>query len=285
MGKSNDKWLTAVMLLGVILLRAYSVGAQQLPTSQIATVVEIKPVEIRMANRTSYPEHITFAPLNPANVIHKLLEVELKMRESLNQHSFKRDVLLETIGPSGEVTGQYIRQSELILDDEGNRIERVFHHPRSSLKGIKISKEDVQDLSGSQLLGLDYRESAKYQFIYTGIETVNGHHWLAVDIKPAQMPDPHRMRNRYFVGRVWLDPHTYQIVQIRGKTEPQGKQRFPLFETYRETPATSYLFPSRTYGDDVLYFRDRAVRLRVKVRYYDYKRFGSTLKITEVDEP
>ena len=63
-----------------------------------------------------------------------------------------------------------------------------------------------------------------------------------------------RMRERFFVGRVWADAGTFQIVKVSGKVEPQGKQRFPTFETWRETSQEHHLFPTRTHADDVLRF-------------------------------
>src|SRR4030095_13682729 len=76
-----------------------------------------------------------------------------------------------------------------------------------------------------------------------------------------------------------------QIVKIRGIVEPQGKQRFPLFETWREPMTNALGFHSRTEADDVLHFRENDVHYRIKVRYYDYKLFASKVTITEIDEP
>ena len=232
---------------------------------------------------------LTTEPASSANslaaVIEKLLQAEREMRESFNHHSFEREVVIQTIGASGETNGQYIRRSKFILDDKGNRVEKVLFHPASTLQGIKISREDVQDLAGTQLIGWDLWDSSKHVFRYAGQQTVHGRMALAIDVLPAQTPDPHRMRERYFVGRLWLDADTYRIFLIQGRTEPQGKQRFPRFETRRAIVSGPHLFPIDTRADDVLTFPGRTVRIRVSVRFYNYRRFGSTVKITEVDEP
>src|SRR5882672_11853336 len=53
----------------------------------------------------------------PASIVENFIAAERKFRETLIQFSFKRDVVLETIGPGGEVTGEYIRNSVFALDD------------------------------------------------------------------------------------------------------------------------------------------------------------------------
>jgi hypothetical protein len=227
-------------------------------------------------------------PTTPASerFLSRFLIAEQRVREALNSHTFKRDVLLQTIGPKGEVTGEYVRNSLFVFDDRGNRIERVLFHPRSTLRGMKITKEDIQDLAGAQLLGVDINELNKYLLTFVGEERLNGHEAYIIDVRPRQMPDPHRMNERAFVGRIWVEAMSLNVLRIRGIVEPQGKQRFPVFETWREGPAGAPLFPVRTTADDILHFPNQHdVHYRVSVWYYDYKRFASTVKITEVDQP
>ena len=218
-------------------------------------------------------------------IIAGFLAAEARVREALNQHAFKRDVVLQTIGPSGEVTGEYIRNSQFVFDDHGKRIERVLFHPKSTIHEMRITKEDIQDLAEAQLLGIDIAEVAKYRLTYAGTETVDSIQLHAVDISPSVQPDPNHMKERYFIGRVWLDPKTFQIVKIRGIVEPQGKQRFPMFETWRKPTKDDLAFPARTEADDVLHFQNNDVHYRIKVLYYDYKLFGSQVSITDLDEP
>ena len=192
--------------------------------------------------------------------------------------------MLQTIGPSGEVTGEYVRNSQFIFDDRGRRIERVLFHPGSTIREMRITKEDIQDLEGGQLLGIDIVEATKYRLTYAGAEVVDTRQLLAVDVAPLTRPDPNHMKERFFVGRVWVDPVTFQIVTIKGIIEPQGKQRFPMFMTWREPIKDALAFPTRTEADDILHFRERDVHYRIRVRYYDYKEFGSRVSVKDVDE-
>lgn len=224
-------------------------------------------------------------PMTSQTILAALIGTESRVREALNQHTFKRDVTLETIGPNGETTGQYIRNSQFLFDDKGNRIERVFYHPASTLRRLKITKEDIQDLAGAQLLGIDITEKAKYQLDYAGPEKLGSRDVFAFDVTPIQKPNPQRMRERFFVGRVWADAHSFQIVKVKGIVEPRGKQRFPVFQTVREPTGIDFYFPTSTSADDILRFPEYDVHYRITVRYYDYKRFAGKLTITEINEP
>lgn len=221
----------------------------------------------------------------PETILASFAKKESQVREALKQYTFKRDVVLQTIGPSGQVTGEYVRNSQFLFDDKGNRIERVIYRPPSTIREIRITKEDIQDLAGAQLLGIDIFESAKYQLTYNGQEWLAGKHVYRVSVEPAVKPNPHRMKERFFCGSVWIDTMTFQIVKLRGVVEPQGKQRFPLFETWRAPVGSSFFFPTRTGADDVLCFPDRKVNYRMRVWYYDYKLFASTLTVKEIDAP
>lgn len=222
---------------------------------------------------------------NPARVVADFVTVEAQLRAELNRYTFKRDVVLQTIGPNGEVTGDYIRNSQFTFDDRGNRSEQVLYHPKSTINEMRITREDIQDLAGAQLLGIDVLEPVKYQLTYAGRETIGDRNTYAIDIAPQTTPDPHRMSERFFVGRVWIDPTNLQIVKVRGSVEPHGKQRFPLFETLRELTGAPFLVPTRTEADDILRFPNRSVHYRIKVRYYDYKRFASKVVAKEISGP
>ena len=99
------------------------------------------------------------------------------------------------------------------------------------------------------------------------------------------MPNPKKSKDRYFQGRIWVDTRDLQIVKVRGKGVPEGDQRFPLFETYREQIDGRYWFPTYTSADDNLIFpKGDAVHVRMLVRYTDYQRFRSKVTIREINE-
>jgi hypothetical protein len=267
--------ITRIVVVGAVIAGSFvSVFSQQ---SSIASV--------READSTAAPR-VTSAP-EPVNsgqaVLDRFVAAEGKVREALNQHTFKRDVVLQTVGPDGEVTGEYVRNSQFIFDDHGRRIERVTFHPKSTIHEMRITKEDIQDLEGAQLLGIDIAEATKYELTFAGTESVDGQKVFAIDVRPRETPDPKRMKNRFFVGRVWVDQSNFQIVKLKGVVEPQGRQRFPMFVTWRAPIKETLAFPVRTEADDVLHFKEGDVHYRIKVRYYDYKEFASKVAVKDVD--
>lgn len=222
---------------------------------------------------------------NPESIVETFIKTEAELRDALNQHTFKRDVVLQTIGPKGQITGEYLRHSEFLFDDRGNRIERVIYDSPSTIREMRITQEDIQDLAGAQLLGIDILESKKYVLAYAGDDVLEGRRVYQLSVAPAFRPDSSRMNERFFRGYLWIDAVTFQLVKARGIVEPQGKQRFPTFETWREANKSTFAFPARTEADDVLRFPHRHVNYRIRVRYYDYKQFASTVIVKEIDGP
>jgi hypothetical protein len=272
-----------MQLLGALF---FVISCLQTPMAQQSAIGSLRVSGAQpIAGRSVLDSEPPPMPPTPQLILAAFAKAEAQVREALNQHTFKRDVVLQTIGPNGEVSGEYIRNSQFLFDDKGNRIERVLYHPHSTIRQMRITKEDIQDLAGAQLLGIDITETSKYRLTYAGSEMSGSREVFVIDVAPIQAPNPHRMKERFFVGCVWVDANSFQIVRVRGIVEPHGKQRFPLFETWREAVSGKLCFPTRTEADDVLRFPEFDVHYRIKVRYYDYKRFASKVTIIEINDP
>ena len=102
----------------------------------------------------------------------------------------------------------------------------------------------------------------------------------------TSLPSRLSARSGYFQGRIWVDDRDFQIVKTYGKTVPdihkkKGQENlFPKFTTWREQIDGRYWFPTYTKADDTLHFSSGDVRILEKVKYENYKRFGSNVKIT-----
>ncbi|MEO7971933.1 MAG: hypothetical protein ABI698_11575 [bacterium] len=281
MQKKGSLLTSSFGLLALLLLSVYAIAAQE--TSIVAQANQYFPAHVSSVSiDDSEPPPM---PLSPKAIIAAFLKSEVATREALNQHTFKRAVVLQTIGPNGQVTGEYIRNSQFLFDDRGNRIERVLYHPASTIREMRITREDIQDLAGAQLLGVDIAETGKYRLSYLGMEILDARTAFIINVAPATTPDAQQMKERYFVGRVWIDANTFNVIRVKGVVEPQGKQRFPIFETSRSLVADALVFPSLTTADQTLRFPARDVHYRINVKYYDYQRFASKVTITEMDVP
>ena len=193
---------------------------------------------------------------------------EAEFRRALNQYGFKRDAVIQSIGQGGQVTGEYHRVSYLTFDAAGKQREKIITFP---IPTLSLEPADLEDLNTIQVFGLEAEKLDLYKFTYVGRERVDELDTYVFDVAPKVMPDPKKSRERFFQGRVWIDDRDMQIVKAKGKGVPQGKQRFPTFETYREQVDGRYWFPSYTYADDPLVLANGdVIRIRMRIRFTDF---------------
>ena len=230
----------------------------------------------------------TDGQLSPAEVdriIATFTAKEAEFRRALNSYAFKRDALLQRIGMGGQVTGEYHRVSTFTFDDQGNRYEKINFFPMSSM-GENITQEDVDDLGGISPFALEPDKIGRYNIRFVGKEKIDELDLFVFDVTPKVMPDPKKIKDRLFQGRIWVDDRDLQIVKTKGKGVPETKNnKYPIVETYREHIDGRYWFPTYSYADEELIFENgEPLHIRIKVRYTDFSPTRATLKVTEVGE-
>src|SRR5690349_10556291 len=67
---------------------------------------------------------------------------ETEFRRALNNYTFTRDAVVQTIGWGGQVTGEYDRTSQFVFNDAGERFERITRFPVPTLTEISFTQED-----------------------------------------------------------------------------------------------------------------------------------------------
>ncbi len=209
---------------------------------------------------------------------------ETEFRKALNSYAFKRDALIQEIGMGGQVIGEYHRVSDFTFDDHGNRFEKINFFPMATLQGVSLTTEDIEDLGGVNPFALEAAKISQYNFKYVGKERIEELDLYVFDVTPKVMPK--KSTERFFVGRIWVDDRDVQIVKAKGKAGPETKtNKFPTVETYREQIDGKYWFPTYVYADDDLVFDNGSdVRIRMRVKYSDYKVGRGTVTIREVGE-
>jgi TonB family protein len=217
-------------------------------------------------------------------IITRFTTKEAEFRRALNNYSFKRDALIQSIGLGGQVIGEYHRVSLFTFDDQGNRYEKISFFPMSSMP--EVTAEDVEDLGGIEPFALEPSKIAKYNIRYVGKEKIDELNLYIFDVSPKVMPDPKKIKDRMFSGRIWVEDQDFQIVKTKGKGVPETKNnKFPTVETYREHIDGRYWFPTYSYADEELIFDNGgSLHVRMKVRYMDFAPARATLKVTEVGE-
>ncbi|HXJ91172.1 MAG TPA: hypothetical protein VMS18_30475 [Candidatus Binatia bacterium] len=233
---------------------------------------------------TSPPKDIT-----PDEVIKRFAAKETEFAKARDNYTYRQDVKVQTL--DGEtVDGEYREVFDVIFDDKGKRVENVVFAPQSSLQKIYMSQEDLADIRHRLPFVLTTEDLPEYNILYVGQQREDELHCYVFDIAPKKIEG----KKRYFQGRVWVDDHDFQIVKTYGKTVPdlcngkpcnevkkRGDQEnlFPKFTTWRQQIDGRYWFPVYTKADDELHFNTGDVRIREIVKYEDYKRFGSNVKI------
>ena len=226
------------------------------------------------------------SPAEADRIIKAFTSKETQFRRALNQYSFKRDALIQTIGMGGQVTGEYHRVSTFTYDDSGNRYEKIGYFPMSTMTEVTVTAEDLEDLGGINPFALEPSKIDKYNFRYVGKEKIDELNLYVFDVAPKAMPTSKKLEDRLFVGRVWVDDQDLLIVKTRGKAVPETKQnKFPIVETYREQIDGRYWFPTYSYADEELIFDSgNSTHIRMKIRYTDFAPARATLKVTEIGE-
>lgn len=222
-------------------------------------------------------------------IIKRFAEKETEFSKARDQYTYRQDVTVETLD-GDTVDGQYHEVFDVIFDDKGHRIENVVFAPQSNLTKIYMSQEDMQDIRHRLPFVLTTEDLPEYNILYVGQQQEDELKCYVFDIAPKKIEG----KKRYFQGRVWVDDHDFQIVKTYGKTVPdlcngkpcnevkrRGDQEnlFPKFTTWRQQIDGQYWFPVYTKADDELHFKLEDVHIKEIVKYEDYKRFGSNVKI------
>lgn len=233
--------------------------------------------------------HITNeAPAVPVEqIVQKFTEHEEEFRKERENYTYTQFIMFQTIDSDGQADGEYRMTSDILFTPAGKRYEKVIEAPASSIQRITMEQQDFDDIEKVWPLVLTRDELPKYDVKYLGREQVDELGTYVFDIVPKKL----EKNQRYFQGRIWVEDRDMQIVKTRGKGTGLMKKKqdsaYPMFETFRENIEGHYWFPTYTRADDILHFRTGPeVRIRVSVRYSNYKRFGSTIKIgkpTQVD--
>ncbi len=230
----------------------------------------------------SQPKGIT-----PQEIIQRFAEKETQFKRALENYTYRRTVKLDSIGDNGSIDGEYLQVDDIVLSPSGRKQERVVYAPDNTLTRALLSPADFDDIEHRLPFTLTTEDVAQYRVTYVGMERVDQVGTFVFDVTPRRMEKD----ERYFEGRIWVDAKDFQIVVTNGKSIPddtrRGREDLSIpFTTYRQQIDGKYWFPVYTRAEGVLHFKNckaclpSDVRLREIVKYGDYKRFGSSVRIT-----
>lgn len=232
--------------------------------------------------------------LPPEEIIRQFTKKESELREIWKEYAYMQESKLQVLGPADTIRGEFYQVSEFVFNDAGARIERIIKAPPSTLDqaGLGMTAEDKNAFVNLQPFALSAEDLPNYFVSYVGREKVDELNTYVFDVIPKVMSNKRelerlrkqKIEGKFFQGKIWVDDEDLQIVKTAGKTVPEFKQRFPKFETYRENIDERFWFPTYTYGDDSLEFENGAIRVRLVIRYKNYRRFTSDVKLLDDTE-
>src|ERR1700730_10674751 len=218
-------------------------------------------------------------------IIKRFSEKESEFKRERGNYTYTQMFTIQTLDEDSRPDGDYRMTSDIVFTPNGNRFEKVTFAPAPTLQRISLSQQDLDDLRNIQPFVLNTVDLPKYNVKYVGRQQVDELTTYVFDVGPKVM----EKNQRYFQGRVWVESNDLQIVMSDGKAVPDiitknNENVFPRLLTYRQNIEQGFWFPVFTQADDYLHFRSGPVHIRMTVKYSNYKRYGSTVKMGTATE-
>jgi hypothetical protein len=224
------------------------------------------------------------APAQIDDIIAKFAAKEADFQKARSNYTYRQTAKILNLDEGGSILGKWEEVTDIVFTPEGKRTERVVRAPVTTLVNFQLDPGDVQDLRDVQPFVLTTKDLYKYTIRYMGHEMLDEIPAYVFAVKPKKMESG----QRYFQGEIWVDDKDLQIVKTYGRGVGLMKRgadnQYPKFETYREQIDGKYWFPTYTIANDTLQFKDNPQRIKMTVKYEDYKQFKSDINIKYGDE-
>lgn len=197
-------------------------------------------------------------------------------------YGYTLDLTIQTLN-GNTVNGTYHQVSEFALNDRGARAERSTFAPQNTLRGLTLTKEDLDDIRDRLPFVLTADHLSLFSVKYAGRQHVDELDTYVFDVAPKADPKNARRKEpaEGFRGRIWVDNRDLVIVKTCGKTRSDENVNSrnrnapanlsPTFVTYREPIDGKFWFTTYARADEILYFPAGAVHIRELVKYLNYK--------------
>ncbi|HYL36687.1 MAG TPA: hypothetical protein VEV17_12310 [Bryobacteraceae bacterium] len=217
----------------------------------------------------------------PGDLVRRVAARETETAQAQSNYMYRQSVELDELGARGGRSGQYREMRDIIFSPKQERTEQIVGQPVDGLVHLKLTEEDFRDIREIQPFLLTQDQMFLYETSYRGEEIVDGVDCFVLQARPKQILQGQRL----FDGLFWVAETDYSIVRSEGQAVPQivttkNENLFPHFTTIRQKVDGGFWFPALTYADDTLPFRNGPQRIRLTIRYTDYRKFEADSKIT-----
>ncbi len=202
--------------------------------------------------------------------------METETQQARGHYTYRQTVTVEELSDRGAMVGQYHEVRDVIFSPAAERTEVMIGAPLETLKNLKLTDEDFADIRNIQPFVLVDELLSLYETKPRGDEKIDDVDCWVLQVKPRQILSGQRL----FDGMLWIKKDDFAIIRSEGQAVPQlhtakEENLFPRFTTVREPVDGKHWFPVFTYADDTLAFRTGLQRIRLQIRYSNYKRFSA----------
>ncbi len=221
----------------------------------------------------------------PPDLAKRVAQRATETRKERDNYTYRQSVSIEEVSPTGARAGEYREVRDVVFSPTGERTEKLVGKPLHTLQRLKLTDEDFQDIRQIQPFLFDAEQLFAYETRYKGSENIEGIDCWILQVRPRQILAGQRL----FDGLIWVSQKDYSIVQSQGKAVPEirsmkNENLFPHFITLWNAVDGKYRFPVYTHADDTLDFRVGPQRIRLAIRYTNYRRFSAESTVKFGDE-
>ncbi len=212
----------------------------------------------------------------PPNLAKLVAHRESETEAERNEYMYRQTVTLDELDGRGAARGEFKEVRDIIFSPKHERSEEVVGRPENGLKFLKLTDEDFRDIRDIQPLVITEDRLWNYETRFRGEENMDDVDCWVLQVRPRQILQGQRL----FDGMIWVAKKNYDIVRMEGQAVPQilttkSENLFPRFTTIRKPIDGTHWFPTYTYADDTLQFRSGPQRIRLRIAYANYRRFGA----------
>jgi hypothetical protein len=224
----------------------------------------------------------------PADLARRVAHTETETQRVRDHYTYRQSVTVEELSDRGTRVGEYREVRDIIFSPAEERMEQMIGKPLLNLKNLRLTDEDFADIRNIQPFVLVEELLPIYETKSRGEERMEDVDCYVLQVRPRQILAGQRL----FDGLLWVKQDDFAIVRSEGQAVPQVRglkqeNLFPRFTTVRRPIDGKHWFPVYTHADDTLGFRTGPQRIRLMIRYSQYKKFGSESSITfgKEDQP
>jgi len=200
--------------------------------------------------------------MSAQDFVREVTAKEAEFAKALGNFGYTTEASVQTL-TGDTVDGEFRQIATLGFDASGPR-RVVGDGAVNTLQRVKFADRDIEALRDAFILTPG--RIATGDIVYSGRQRVEPFNASLFDILPR---DP-SAEPRGFVGRVWVRASQDAVMRLCGRSS--NTPIAPLrFEVVRELVAEQYWFPVLIRADEEAKIGDNSVRVRVTVKYSNYK--------------